>query len=229
MEDRLEGRGFAVVFLGPVDGSIRSAVERTLNDAGSGDPIRLLALDVPVEVEELDSRLRSDEDLASYAEEGDDFTSLGEDLADELVAGGETPLWTALSALLVAERAGTSAFPVDGAVVVRTWTPPTDETDDADEAQELGATTTLFDGLVNGLERSGFPVVGVDRSDGDGSAVGAYRREGLSSVDNVDTVAGRVALALLLAGGQPGHYGVKDSASDGVVPPLESVPVETGA
>jgi hypothetical protein len=52
----------------------------------------------------------------------------------------------------------------------------------------------------------------------------------VSSVDDVETLAGRVALALVLAGGGPGpgHYGVKDSASDGVAPPLESVPVPSG-
>ena len=228
MEDRLDGRGFAVVFLGGVDGSVRSSVERTLNDAGAGDPVRLLVLDVPVDVEDLDSRLRGDAELAVYAEEGDDLTALGEDLADELVNGGETPLWTALSALLVEERAGTSAFPVDGAIVVRTWTVPADEDVDSDEARRVRATTTLFDGLVNGLERGGIPVVGVERTGGDGSAIASYRREGISSVDNVDTIAGRVALALLLAGGQPGHYGVRDPASDGVVPPLESVPPPSG-
>jgi hypothetical protein len=52
----------------------------------------------------------------------------------------------------------------------------------------------------------------------------AYRGEGISSVDNVDTPAGRVALAFVLAGGEPGHYGIKDSATDGVAPPVETLP-----
>ena len=34
------------------------------------------------------------------------------------------------------------------------------------------------------------------------------------------------ALALLLGGGEPGKYGVKDTASDGVVPPVDAVPVQ---
>ena len=50
----------------------------------------------------------------------------------------------------------------------------------------------------------------------------------MSSVDDVDTTVGRLALALLLAGGQPGHYGVKETATDGAVPPIEPVVTTTG-
>ena len=35
MDRRLEGRRFTVVFLGPVQGDVRAAIERTLADAGS--------------------------------------------------------------------------------------------------------------------------------------------------------------------------------------------------
>jgi Copper transport outer membrane protein, MctB len=227
MEERLASRRYALVFLGPVSGRARSAVERTLTDADSGDPLRMVALDVPLDVEELDELLLGDEELAVYAAEGDDFSELGEDLGEELVTGGETPLWSALSSQLVEERGGTNTLEVDGAVVVQSWSPP--PTEDVEEADQIRATRTLFDGLLRGLERSGFPVVGVESASGDESAIDVYRRLGISSVDNVDTVAGRLALALLLAGGQPGHYGVKDSASDGVLPPIESVPVEEGA
>ena len=228
MEERLAERRFALLFLGPVSGRARSAVERTLSDAASGDPVRMVALDVPLDVEELDDALLGDDELAVYAEAGDDFSGLGEDLGEELVAGGETPLWLALSSLLVEERAGTSALEVDGAIVVQSWLPP--PTEDVEEADQVRATRSLHEGLLRGLESTGFPVVGVEGATSDESTIDDYRRLGISSVDNVDTLAGRLALALLLAGGQPGHYGVKDSASDGVVPPIESVPPpETGA
>jgi len=45
----------------------------------------------------------------------------------------------------------------------------------------------------------------------------------------VDTAAGRIALAVLLAGGLDGHYGLKDSASDGIVPPIEAVTTTTAS
>ena len=46
---------------------------------------------------------------------------------------------------------------------------------------------------------------------GEESQIDFYRDRGVSSIDNVDTLSGRLALAMLLAGGQPGHYGLKDS------------------
>ena len=35
-----------------------------------------------------------------------------------------------------------------------------------------------------------------------------FRQLGLSTVDDLQTPAGRLALAALLAGAQPGHYGL---------------------
>jgi len=225
MESRLEDGRFAILFLGPVQGDVRSAVERALVDAGSGRPGRLIALDTPVDVQELDEVLLGDEMLAAYAEDGDDFTELGEALGREFIERGESPLWGALSAQLVEERSGTSSLAVDGAVVIRSWTPTSE---DLDEATETQATMTLVDGLVEGLKSGGFPVVGVETlaALGEESQIDLYRQQGISSVDNVDTLAGRIALALLLAGGPPGNYGLKDSATDGVTPPIEPLPAE---
>lgn len=226
VDGRLEDRRFAILFLGPVQGDVRSALERTLADAGSGRPGRLIALDTPIDVQELDDVLVGDERLATYAEEGDDFTDLGVALGRELIEQGESPLWGALSALLVEERSGTSSLAVDGAVVIRSWrAPPGDEVDQTEQA--LG-TMTLVDGLVEGLKSGGFPVVGVETlaALGEDSQIDLYRQQGISSVDNVDTLAGRLALVLLLAGGQAGHYGLKDSATDGVTPSIEPLPPE---
>jgi hypothetical protein len=46
-----------------------------------------------------------------------------------------------------------------------------------------------------------------------------FKSAGLSSVDDVDTPAGRLALVLLLAGSPSGQYGFKRSA-DNVLPPF---------
>jgi hypothetical protein len=225
MEARLQGKGFVVLFLGPADGTIRSAVERTLADADSGSPVRLVALDSPVDPQDLDGALEADQQLAKYASGGDDFGDLGEALGRDLVIGDGTPLWTALSSQLVEERSGTTSSPVDGAVVVRTWHRPETE-GNADQQSKTNGTESLFEGLVRGLNATGVPVVGVETTTAE-SDTSLYRQQGVSSVDDVDTLAGRIALALLLSGGQPGHYGVKDSASDGIAPPIEPVPTTT--
>jgi hypothetical protein len=143
MANRLAEKGFAVLFLGPVDGSVRSAVERALVDADAGSPVRLVALDSPVDPQELDSALQGDELLAQYAEGGDDFGALGEALGRDLIEGAGTPLWTTLSSRLIEERSGTTSTPVDGAIVVQTWQEP-DPPGDADQQSRTRATESLF-------------------------------------------------------------------------------------
>jgi hypothetical protein len=226
MANRLEGEGFAVLFLGPVDGSVRSAVERALADANAGSPVRLVALDTPVDPKDLDAELQGNQLLARYAQGGDDFGALGEALGRELIEGNETPLWTTLSSRLIEERSGTTSTPVNGAIVVQTWHAP-DSPGDADEQSSTRGTESLFEGLVRGLESTDLPVVGVESTDAEAD-LALFRQQGVSSVDDVDTLAGRLALALLLEGAQPGHYGVKDSATDGVAPPIEPVTTTTG-
>ena len=226
MENRLDGKNVGVLFAGPVDGSVRSAIERTLSDAGAGEPVRLIAVDTPVDATELDAALNGDQVLAQYAEGGDDFAGLGTALGLELVEGDGTPMWSTLSSRLVEERFGTSTPALDAVVVVRSWAPPEDPT--AQEEAQARPTETLVDGLLSGLQESGIPVVGVETTTEAASAIDLYRTQGVSSVDDVETVAGKVALAFLLAGGAPGHYGVKDSASDGVAPSVDSVPVPSG-
>jgi hypothetical protein len=225
MESRLEGKDYAVLFLGPVDGGVRSATERTLTDAGSGSPARLVALDTPIDPKDLDSALAGDDQLARYAQSGGDFGDLGEALGEDLVKGDGTPLWTSLSSRLVEERSGTTLSEVDGVVVVQTWQPT--ENADADQQAKDDATQSLFEGLVRGLEGTGVPVVGVQTTSAPDDALDLFRQQGVSSVDDVDALPGRLALALLLGGAEEGHYGVKDSATDGVAPPIESVPTTT--
>jgi hypothetical protein len=225
MENRLRGENIGVLFVGPVDGTIRSAVERTLSDSGSGSPVRLLALDTPLDSADLDSALNGEQSLAHYASAGDDFGDLGNQLGKEFVEGGGTPTWGALSGTLVQERSGAAGPPLSGVVVVRSWEPPDDQT--VGQAAQSSATDSLVDGLIGGLQGSGVPVVGVEATTAPDSAIDVFRRQGVSSVDDIETLAGRVALAVLLAGGEPGHYGVKESATD-VAPPVEPLPTPSG-
>ena len=209
--NRLRDRRIAVLFVGQIDtGGILDAVDRTITDAG-GERVRVLAVEVPIDsrLEAIEAKLLSRPALAGYAGV-DNLRNLGRDLAREFVSGGPTPLWDALSSELVQEREGRRQPEVDGVVVVRTAEP------------QAGPTARLVRGLYDGL-RGSVPAVGAELTRTTPSAVDAYRRSGLSSVDDVDTPVGRVALALLLAGAREGHYGVKDTA-DTILPPVEPVP-----
>jgi hypothetical protein len=214
MDSRLRGKRVALVFVGPIDGRLRTLVERTLADAGATAPLRIRALKVPIDLGTMDAVLASRPGLAAYAG-ATRAADIGQELGREFVAGGETPLWNVLSPQLVAERLGGEKDPADAVVVVRSAQP------------QQAATARFLAGFYTGLASSDIPAVGVETSTTVPSAMDAFARAHVSSVDDVDTPAGRLALAVLLAGGNAGHYGLKASAGSGVLPPLEPVPPPT--
>lgn len=209
--DRLRGKRIALVFVGSIDVRVRSAIEEALADAGAPPVVRLQALKVPIDPETLDGALAGRPAVASYVGP-DRLHDLGYALAEELVTGGQTPLWRTLSPALVEEQAGASDRPADGVVVVRSSKP------------QRNATARFLQGFYAGLGSNGVPAVGVERLDASPSAIGIFRSSRLSTVDAIDTRAGRLALVLLLAGAESGTYGFKETAEDGPVPPLDSLP-----
>jgi copper transport outer membrane protein MctB len=213
-DGRLDEKRIAVVFVGPVDGQLRAKVESALVDAGAPPPVRLRAIRVPLDVNGLEEAIPRRHALKSYRGT-QNLHNLGQALGQALVQGTSAPLWDSLSGELVQERTGSDRGRADGVVIVRT------------ARAQSGDSGRFVSGLYSGLASADVPAVGVESSTGGGSVVDAYRRGGLSSVDSVDTLTGRLALVFLLAGGQPGSYGVKPSADDGVLPPLYSVPPAT--
>jgi Copper transport outer membrane protein, MctB len=208
VRNRLRGRHVAVVFVGDVKGDVSSAVERALTDAGAQET-RLRALKVPIDVRQVDARLVADTEGKSYVGNAK-LESLGRALGEELVSGGDTPLWNALTETLVGQRDGSFKAPVDGVVVVRTVPPQQD------------GTSRLLLGLYQGLGSRGLPAVGVEKTDAHPSAVQIFGKGGLSTVDDVDEPTGKLALVLLLGGAQGGHYGVKQTADD-ILPPFPNL------
>ena len=66
-------------------------------------------------------------------------------------------------------------------------------------------------GVIEGMRAAGHPVVGIEKLDSDPSQISFYSNQGLSSVDDVDTAGGRIALVLTL-GGARGNFGYKKTA-----------------
>jgi hypothetical protein len=227
VDGRLAGRHFALVFLGPIDPDLRSDVQRALLDADAGFPIRTLALELPLDPAALRETLAGDDELAVYADESHDFADLGRDLGRELVLGGETPLWAALDRALVEVRSGSASVPADGLVVVDSRSAP--EPGNVEAAERARVTATLVSGLLDGAKATGFPVVGIEESGtpSERSDVAGFRAEGISSVDAVDTVYGRIALTVLLEGGSAGHYGLSEDA-EAVSPAIRPVEPQPG-
>jgi hypothetical protein len=214
MSERLRGKRIAVLFVGHVDPDLRANVDDTLTAADGPVALRVRALKTPIDPAALDAVLTRRPALAQYAGDAN-LKDLGRALGEQFVAGGDTPLWTALSDLLVEERTGSPLRPADGVVVVRSAGP------------QAGPTARLLAGFYAGLAAGGVPVVGVETTKTTPSAVPTYAHAGFSSVDDVDILEGRLALSLLLAGADPGHYGLKQTADTGYLPPVEPLPVAT--
>jgi hypothetical protein len=211
-EGRLEGENVAVLVVGSYDETLNQ-VREAITDA-DGALVRVRAVTVPIRAEEIQSALLSDADMGEYVGE-DELDDLGRELGDELVEGGETPLWDLLTSDLVGQREGSSEVEVDAVVVIRQASPQQRES------------ARFLAGLYRGLVGSGRPVVGVEPTRVLQSAIPVLSRAGLSTVDGVDTPLGALALILLLAGPERGDYGIRDTAVDGVLPTLEPLPPAT--
>lgn len=207
MQDRLRGKRIVVLVLGAGGGETAADVADALGDAGAKE-LRYRALKVPIDSKALDRALGSRPALHAYA--GDtQLGDLAQELASELVGGGKTPVWDALAKVLVEQQRGTLERPADGLVLIRAVKP------------QSGPTARFLAGLYGGLATAGKPAVGVEPSSADPSAVPAWSAAGLSSVDDVDTLLGRLALALVLGGSSTGQYGIRDGAKP--LPPLTPV------
>jgi hypothetical protein len=207
MHDRLKGKRVGIVFIGPSNARLRGLVEGSLSDAG-GVSTRFRSLQVPVDPVAIEKALASRPVLAAKYAGPAGLDKLGKELGAELAKGGQAPLWGPLSNLLVVERLGGNRGSLDGVVLVRTAAP------------QHGPTVGFLHGFYSGLGSTGAAVVGVETSGTKNSAMPVFRQLGISSVDDLQTPAGRLALAALLAGAQPGHYGLDQSTDAGVLPPL---------
>ena len=215
MADRLRDKKIVLVSIGSIDPSVKTSVIQALRDAGAPYPVRIRSLKVPVDYKALGAAMGGHPALAQYRG-GDKLPDLGKELATELVAGGKTPLWDSLASELVGYTVGGSRTPADGVVVARSV-----------KAQKDG-TARFLQGFYSGLAGAGVPAIGVEVSGAVNSAIPAFERSSLSTVDSIENTPGRLALALLLAGGQSGNYGVEATATDGVLPLVPAQTTTTG-
>ncbi len=203
---RLDGRRVAMLFVGERSRAVYRAVDRAVSEAG-GTIVRMRALRVPIDPEAIEEALARRPALEALAVPGA-LDDVGESLAQELVVGGRMLVWDVLARTLVDEREGLSNAPADAVVIARPAEP------------QQGATRDLLAALYETLAGIGLPAVGVDPEGRLPGAVPAFQAAELSTVDSVDTPAGRLALVLLLAGAAPGSYGVEETARDGILPPV---------
>jgi len=211
----LTGHDVGLVFLGGPGARVESEVRQALAPTGA-------ALSLVASVREpLDlAALASDARGTRYARLGDASPSsaalvdaLGQRVGTELTSGG--PLIAHLGPAVFGSLAGSIGH-LDGVILVRDDPP-------AAPAADAQAVNSFASGLSAGLRNLGLPVVGVELTTTDPSQVPWYKAQGLSSVDDVDTLAGRAALALTLTG-VPGTFGTKSTASALLPPTMRPAP-----
>jgi hypothetical protein len=203
---RLKGQRVAVLFVGPVDRGVSFAIDKSVRDAG-GTVVRTRSISAPIDVKAVEATLKRQQGLKKLAG-SEKLGDVGSGLSEEFAAGGKTPLWDALGQVIVQEREGPATPPVDALVVVRTAGP------------QVGPTRRFLSGMYTGLARSGEPAVGTEVPGATPTALPAFAKAGLSTIDSIDGSMGRLGLVLLLQGAQPGHYGMGETATDGALPAI---------
>jgi hypothetical protein len=210
VRDQLDGRRIGLLAIGELPGNISDAVEEALGPTGA----RLVGVGVvrePVDVRGLASDL-SKTRFADIAQSPDTQSAFGVGIGRQVVRGGS--LVEKVRGHLFSRASGNFGA-LDGVIVVRI------------QPVEMGAKRTavagqLESGLMSGIVATKTPAVGVETSDSDSSSISFFQSNDLSSVDDVDLVAGRLATVFALLGTE-GSFGVKSGADrllpDLIVPP----------
>lgn len=206
VHNRLAGRRIGVIALGDLPGETVGAIEDTLGPTGA----RLVGVGVvrePVDLSGLADDLAKTR-FAALRRNPDQLSAFGVGIGRQLVRGG-TLLERVRKQLF--SRASGNFGALDGVIVVR------QVPEDMGPVQH-GNATQLESALMSGITGTRTAAVGVEASTAEPSSVSFFNGNDLSSVDDVDTAAGRVATVFALLGAE-GSFGVKGSA-DRLLPDL---------
>jgi Copper transport outer membrane protein, MctB len=195
VEGRLAGQRIGLIGLGDLPNSTLRSVRDSLEGTGG----RLSS--VAVISEPVSEGAAGAVEGASDPPDTGDYTQLGRDVAQALLQGG--------NAARRFRRSVLSRFSgrLDGLDDVVIFHAPRELS-----GEDAISTNAFESGLVEGLQEGDRAQLGgVEETDTSPSQIPWYRDRRLSSVDNVDTLAGQAALVFVLLGAN-GAYGEKDSA-----------------
>jgi hypothetical protein len=205
-QERLEGKRIAIVAFGGLPSELSAAVEEALAPTGA----RLVGVGVvrePVDLEGLAGDL-SKTQLSDLAENPESLNALGVGVGRQLVVGGTLPE-TVRGQLF--SRASGSFGALDGVIVVRS------QPQDMGPVQRATA-SQLESALLTGITKTRTPVVGIETIDTEPSSIAFFKSNDLSTVDDVELTAGKLAMVFAMLGTE-GSFGVKGSA-DRLLPDL---------
>jgi hypothetical protein len=204
--DRLQGKRIALIAFGGLPGEITSGVENALGPTGA----TLVGVGVvrePVELASLAEQL-SNTRFVEIQTEPEQLTELGTGVGRQIVIGGTLP--EVVRGQLFSRASGEFGA-LDGVIIVR------DQPEGMGPVQRSTA-NQLETSLLSGVTATGVPAVGVESTITEPSSISFFQANNLSSVDDIDTTAGKLALVYAL-GGAEGSFGIKSSA-DRLLPSL---------
>jgi Copper transport outer membrane protein, MctB len=212
VHDLLSGKSVGLVFLGNSSDQVDSSVRSGVGEA-DGNVKAVVAVREPLELSGIAAQAKGTR-YTTLATEPSLVRQFGVRIGKELVGGGK--LLERVHPTLLSSYDG-ELGKLEGIVIMRS--------EPAGMSPEAVKSTSEFEsGLVAGVASEGVPTVGVELSSTEPSQIPWYKSENMASVDNVETVAGRAALALALAGahGVHGAYGSKSTA-EALLPSVTSV------
>jgi hypothetical protein len=204
--DRLQGKRIAVVALGGLPSEITSAVEDALGPTGA----KLVGVGVvrePVEPSGLAGEL-SNTRFAELRTSPEELTELGVGVGRQIVIGGTLP---ELVRGQLFSRASGEFGALDAVIVVR------GQPEGMGPVQRATA-NQLETALLSGITATRVPTVGIESTGTEPSSISFFKANDLSTVDDIDTTAGEVAMVSVLHGAE-GSFGVKSTA-DRLLPDL---------
>jgi hypothetical protein len=204
VHELLAGRSIGLVFLGGSSDQVNTLVRSTVTEAG-GNLATVVAVREPLDLAGL-ARAAAGTHYAALGESPALLERFGTLAGRQLVSGGQLVARELLSRV---RGSLFSAFDgqltrLEGVVLLRAH--PAGMSAEASEAA-----AGFESGLLAGVSAVGVPAVGVELSKTEPSQVPWYKERGLSSVDDLDTLAGQAALAYALAGDH-GTFGSKATA-----------------
>ncbi len=205
--DRLAGRSVGVIALGDLSGGLAEDIQSALEPTGA-DLTDVSVVRSPPNVDELARQLKGS-GIGPIATDPARLQALGRRIGRQLAEGGGGLVQRSREVLL--SRSSGEGQSLDLVVLVRSVP--------GDVSPEDRALIEAFDtGLVRGVRSAGLNAVAVETTGVEESSVPWFADRDVATVDDVDAVAGKVAMVFALLGAS-GDFGIKDSA-DSLLPEL---------
>jgi hypothetical protein len=215
VHELLAGRTIGVLYLGASSNTVNTLVRNAVGEAG-GEVSTVVAVREPLELSAI-AREAADPHFAALATSPGLVESLGDLVGRQLVSGGPVVGHELISRV---RSSLLSAFDgqltrLEGLVVMRAEP-------SGMSAQDSEASAAFESGLLAGVAAVKVPAVGVELSSTEPSQIPWYSGKGLSSVDDLESLAGQAALDYALAGDR-GAFGTKSTA-DSLLPGVSTSP-----